>query len=260
MTSFADSGGVRIAWEESGSGTPVLLTHGLGYARWGWEPLAAPLAEHHRVIMFDNRGIGESDVPAGPYTVRLMMQDAVAVLDAVGVDRAHVVGTSLGGMVAQELAAAHPERVGRLVLMSTTPGGGDAHPMPAVTVELLARAATMAPVDALRAFVENALGEEPDQAVVDRILAHRLANLQDPAGWQAQAAAGTTFDPGNLEIRVPTLILHASEDRVVDVRNAELLGSKIAGSHVVTMPGGHLMFWEDPANVIQLITNFLEPT
>lgn len=257
MSRFADSAGVRIAWEVHGNGPPLLLIHGLGYARWGWEPLVPRLAEHHRVIVFDNRGVGESDVPAGPYTARTMMGDALAVLDAAGVDAVHVVGTSLGGMIAQELAARHPDRVDRLILLSTTPGGPAAFPMPPVTVELLSRAATMEPEVVLRSFVENALGADPDPGIVDRILTHRLANLQDPAGWQAQAAAGTTFDPGPLSIAAPTIVIHGADDRVVDVRNAHLLGERIPGARVETVPGGHLVFWEDPDRVADLIESFL---
>ena len=258
MTRLADSDGVRIAWEQSGSGPDLVLVHGLGYARWGWEPLVPLLTPHHRVILFDNRGIGESDVPPGPYTAKTMMRDVVAVLDAAGAARAHIVGTSLGGMIAQEFASAHPDRVDRLVLMSTTPGGSAAYPMPEVTLSLLAQAATMEPAEALRAFVENALGTPPDPEIAERILRHRVANLQDPSGWQAQAAAGTGFDPGDLQIHAPTLVLHGTEDRVVDVRNATLLGERIPGSRVVTMAGGHLMFWEDPSRVAATILEFLE--
>ncbi|MEX1044280.1 MAG: alpha/beta hydrolase [Acidimicrobiia bacterium] len=258
MTSHADAGGVQIAWEERGSGPAVLLIHGLGYARWGWEPLIPLLAERHRVITYDNRGVGESDVPPGPYSAESMMADAVAVLAAAGVERAHVVGTSLGGMIAQQLAAGHRDRVNRLVLLSTTPGGSDAHPMPSVTVDLLTRAASLEPADALRAFVVNALGDDPDPELVERILSHRLANLQDPAGWQAQAVAGTTFDPPKFDISAPTLVIHGTSDRVVDVRNAALLGDRILDSQVVTMPGGHLMFWEYPEDVAAHILSFLD--
>ena len=120
----------RIAWERHGAGEPLLLVHGLGYARWGWEPVLPGLAERFDVLLFDNRGIGESDAPPGPYTVAELAGDAVAVLDEAGVERAHVVGTSLGGMVAQELALAHPGRVDRLVLACTTPGGPQAFPLP----------------------------------------------------------------------------------------------------------------------------------
>ena len=113
---------------------------GLGYARWGWEPVARAARAHFDVVLFDNRGIGESDVPPGPYTAAELAEDALAVLDEAGVERAHVVGTSLGGMVAQELALARPERVDRLVLACTTPGGARAYPMPERTVRLIAEA------------------------------------------------------------------------------------------------------------------------
>src|SRR6185436_4372412 len=106
----------------------------LGYARWGWEPVLPELAEQFDVILFNNRGIGESDAPPGPYTVAELAADAVQVLDEAGVERAHVLGTSLGGMVAQELALAAPERVDRLVLACTTPGGAESFPMPERTV------------------------------------------------------------------------------------------------------------------------------
>ena len=135
--------GVRIVWEERGSGPPLLLIQGLGYARWSWEPVLPGLAERFRVISFDNRGIGESDKPAGPYTAREMADDALQVLDEAGVERAHVLGASLGGMIAQELAVAAPERVERLVLCCTTPGGAATVPMPEVTVRLFAESGAL---------------------------------------------------------------------------------------------------------------------
>ena len=99
---------MRIAWESQGSGAPVLLIHGLGYTREGWGPLRERLARRYRVLSFDNRGIGESEIPPGPYTVEELAGDAVGVLDEAGVERAHVVGASLGGFVAQALAADSP--------------------------------------------------------------------------------------------------------------------------------------------------------
>jgi len=124
---------VNIKWEEWGDGTPLLLIQGLGYARWSWDPVVPGLAERYRVISFDNRGIGESDKPDGPYTARQMADDALQVLDEAGVGRAHVLGASLGGMIAQEVAATAPERVEKLVLCCTTAGGPAAVPMPEVS-------------------------------------------------------------------------------------------------------------------------------
>ena len=149
---------MNIAWESTGEGPPLLLIQGLGYGRWGWDPIVPGLAARHRVVSFDNRGIGESDKPEGPYTAAQMAGDALQVLDEAGIERAHVLGASLGGMIAQELAVAAPERVDRLVLCCTTPGGPNAVPMPEVTLRLFAEAPSLAPEVALRRFVENALG------------------------------------------------------------------------------------------------------
>lgn len=249
---------MKIAWESCGSGAPVLLVQGLGYARWGWDPVVPGLAERFRVLTFDNRGIGESDKPAGPYTAREMAADAVQVLDEAGLEHAHVVGASLGGMIAQEVAAAAPERVEKLVLCSTTPGGPDAVPMPSVTVRLFTEAATLAPDEALRRFVANALSPSAPESLVDQIYARRLANPPDPAGWQAQAAAGTTFPGVDGAITAPTLVVHGTDDNVVDCGNAQLLAARIPGARVQLIPGGgHLFFWEQPDVFVRIVSEFL---
>jgi pimeloyl-ACP methyl ester carboxylesterase len=232
----------------------VLLIQGLGYARWGWEPVLEPLARSFEVLSFDNRGIGESETPPGPYTAAELATDAVRVLDEAGVERAHVVGTSLGGMIAQELALTYPERVSRLVLACTTPGGPSAFPMPQRTVDLmLARAS-------LREFTENALepGVRPD--LVDRILVHRERTAQPFEAWAAQAAAGAGFDAsGRLgELAAPTLVQHGDGDVVVDPRNGALLVELIPDARLSLYEGcGHLFFWQEPERFVRELEEFL---
>jgi pimeloyl-ACP methyl ester carboxylesterase len=256
---YAVNGDVRIAYESRGEGEPLLLMQGLGYGRWGWEPVLEGFADGFRALYYDNRGIGQSDVPTGPYTARQFAEDAVAVLDAAGVERAHVVGTSLGGMAAQELALGFPERVDRLVLACTTPGGASAYPMPQQTVDLMTSAQSLPPEVALRRFVENALSSAAPEELVERILALRLENPFDPEGWQAQAAAGMSFDAHERlsRIRAPTLVVTGAEDVVVDPRNAELLTDGIADARLERVPGGHLFFWEDPSRFVTLVKEFL---
>lgn len=263
-TRFATGSGVALAYEVHGdTGPDVVLVHGLGYARWGWEPVVGPLAERMRVIVFDNRGVGESGLPPGPYSAAGMATDVLAVLDAVGVGRAHVVGASLGGMVAQELAIDHPQRVDRLVLAGTTPGAPEGLPMPAATVELLRRVSSLEPAEALRRLVANALSprtvaERPD--VVERIVRHRLANPQPQAGWEAQAAAGLGYEGHRRQHRIaaPTLVVHGAADAVVDPGNAALLTSMIPDARQsVLLEAGHLLFWEQPERFVQLVTDFL---
>ena len=156
---IAQSGDVRIAYEVRGDGEPLVLVHGLAYDRLGWGRLPDLLAERFRVVLVDNRGVGESDAPAGPYTVAQLAADVLAVLDDAGIERTNLFGVSLGGYVAQELVLAHPERVERLVLCSTAPGGARAVPMPQSTVEVFARYPAMEREAGLRMFVENSLGE-----------------------------------------------------------------------------------------------------
>jgi pimeloyl-ACP methyl ester carboxylesterase len=249
---------VKIAWESRGDGPPLLLIQGLGYGRWSWEPIVTGLAERHRVVYFDNRGIGESDKPKGPYTAAQMAGDALQVMDEARMDRAHVFGASLGGMIAQELAVAAPERVDRLVLGCTTPGGPETVPMPEVTMRLFVEAPTLAPDVALRRFVENALGPNPSAALVEELLALRVANPPDPDGWQAQAAAGMGFQGVDGAITAPTLVISGAADNVVDYRNSEVLAARIPGARVELLEGcGHLFFWERPDECVRILTDFL---
>jgi 3-oxoadipate enol-lactonase len=256
----ARNGDVELAYELLGDGPPLLLIQGLGYGGRGWGPLLELLAEDFAVAAFDNRGFGASDIPPGPYSVPVLAEDARAVLTAAGFHRAHVVGASLGGMVAQELALAHPGRIDKLVLACTTPGGLGSHPMPAQTVSLMGRATAMEPDVALRRFVENGLGEGASEELVQAILAYRTANPPDPSGWQAQVAAGATHDALDRigSITAPTLVVHGTEDAVVDPRNADLLAERIPGGRLELLTGcGHLAFWEAPERLAALIRGFL---
>ena len=260
---IADSHGVRVAYELRGDGEPLVLVHGLAYDRAGWGRLPDLLAERFRVVLLDNRGVGESDVPAGPYAVAQMAADVVAVLDDAGIARTNLLGVSLGGYIAQELALTYPERVAKLVLVSTAPGGPKAVPMPQATQDVFARYPTMERVAGLRMFVENSLGERgvhelPD--LVEEILQYRLGHAPTVDAWLAQATAGATFDSFDRigAIGVPTLVIAGGADVVVDPRNAALLGELIPGARVEIVPDrGHLLVWEDSERVADLVTEFL---
>jgi len=262
-TGVARNGSVAIAYDVRGQGPPLVLLQGLGVGRWGWEPVVDRLARQFRVITIDNRGIGASDAPAGSYSTRAMASDVVAVLDDAGMASASVVGTSLGGMVAQALALAHPERVDRLVLVATIPGGRLTAPMPLKTAYLLTWAPLMRSEQRLRGFVEHTLGPQTLRRrpkVVRRLMALKRAHPQSEQAWRAQATAGVLFDPLGRQRRItqPTLILQGTADQIVNPVNAELLAGLIPGARLRHIEGaGHLVCWDEPRRFARVVAGFL---
>jgi 3-oxoadipate enol-lactonase len=263
-TRYARSGELRIAYELRGTvhwRRPwLVLIQGMGLDRQGWGPVLRRLRRHFRLVLVDNRGLGQSDRPAGWLAVADMAGDVVAVLDAAGIRRAHVLGASLGGMAAQELAIRHAERVDGLVLACTTPGWPFAYPMPVASVRLLAATARMPAEAARRRHTENALATRPDRPdLVRRLLEVQGSRPPDRAILSAQAVAGSRY-AGRLlaRIRARTLVLHGGADAVVDPRNGRLLAARIPGARLVTFPGlGHLLFWEDPDGFAAAVASFL---
>ena len=221
------------------------------------------LARRFQVITIDNRGIGASDTPPGHYSTRMMADDVLAVLDDAGIQQASLVGTSLGGMIAQEMALAHPERVDKLVLVATVPGGARSRPMPLGTTYLLASALFMTSKAKLREFVQKTLGpttlrRRPKTA--RRLAARKLAHPQSESAWRAQTAAGMLFNPLGRQRRItqPTLIVQGTADQVVHPGNADVLAGLIPDARVQRFHGaGHLLYWEQPKRFVRIVTDFL---
>jgi 3-oxoadipate enol-lactonase len=266
-TRYTGGRGLRIAYERRGalrSRRPwLVLLQGLGFDRSGWDPVIRRLRRRFRLLLVDNRGSGRSEVPVDSFTVSDLTNDVVRVLDAARVPRAHIVGTSLGGMIAQELAIEYPQRVDRLVLACTTPGWPYAYAMPPSSVRLMAATRHLPREVALRWHVVNALSPATVQSrpeLVERLVRHQRSRPSDPAAWAAMAAAGARYVGRMRQTRIqaPTLVLHGSADAVVDPRNAQLLAERIPNAQLVMLPGlGHLFFWEDPDAFVRLVTSFL---
>src|SRR5690606_15659298 len=133
----ARSNGIELYYEIHGSGKPLILIAGLGYSHWQWHKMIPLLAEHFQVITFDNRGVGQSEKPAGPYTAQMLAQDTIGLLDELNLEKAVIAGHSMGGFIAQSIALDFPQRVEKLILCSTNFGGPNHVPVTPEAMKVL---------------------------------------------------------------------------------------------------------------------------
>ncbi len=257
---------IEIYYETTGSGEPLVLISGLGYPLWQWHKMVPYLSEHFQVITFDNRGAGLSDKPAGPYTAQLLAADTAGLLDALGIEKAVIVGHSMGGYIAQAIALDFPEKVSKLILCSTNFGGPRHVPVSAEAFAIL----TDTTADPLTRFtnglkVSTALGwADANPDIVKEWVEWRVANPMNVSAYQAQLAIGLALIPEEAafekklpNISVPTLILFGAQDRVVPPENAELLAKQIWGSQTaIILDAGHFFPIEAPGAAAQIITDF----
>jgi len=262
----AQSNGIELYYEIHGAGQPLVLISGLGYPLWQWHKMVPFLAEHFQVITFDNRGVGQSDKPAGPYTAQMLAADTAGLLDALGIEKAIIAGHSMGGFIAQAMALDFPQKVAKLILCSTNFGGPHHVPVTAEAMKVL----TDVTSDALTRFKNGlAVSTAPDWSeknpeMIEEWVKWRVANPIDPAPYQAQMAIGfglmpeaAAFENKLPRLNVPTLILFGAHDKVVPPDNASLLAEKISGSKVVILPNaGHFFPIEVAEAASRTITDF----
>lgn len=243
------SNNIELYYEMQGSGAPLILISGLGYSSWQWHKMVPFLAEHFQVLTFDNRGVGQSDKPAGPYTAQMLAADTAGLLDSLGIENAIIAGHSMGGFIAQAMALDFPEKVAKLILCSTNFGGPHHVPVTAEAMKVL----TDVTSDALTRFKNGLVvstapdWSEKNPEMIEEWIKWRVANPIDPAPYQAQLAIGLSLMPKAAafetklpRLNVPTLILFGAHDKVVPPANASLLAEKIAGSKVLIFPdAGH---------------------
>lgn len=244
--------GARIAFDVRGGGEPLVLLPGQANPRRWWDPVRDDFAAVYSTIAIDTLGTGASDAPAdAEYSTRRFGADVVAVLDELGIDRAHVYGTSMGGRAAQWVAIDHPSRVGALVLGCTTAGGDLAVDASRETMAPLSQPPAEAREALTRIMVTPAytgpltvLGESPMRRHARR--AHRRAS----AGHDAAARLG--------EITAPTLVLHGTDDPFSPVVNGENLAAAIPGAELRVFEGArHAYFLEFADEATPAVLNFL---
>ena len=255
---FTNARGIRIYYERAGAGPPLLYINWTGGDLRDVRIFAGPLEEAFDVLAYDQRGLGQSGKPEIPYTMQDYADDAAAMLDIAGWDRVPVMGVSFGGMVAQELALRHPDRVERLVLACTSSGGAGKPSYP------LHEVAALPPDEAAAIGVGliDSRYEGTDPAAAPPEIATLLAtmtktrpssdseeDLESAAGARRQLEARRGHDTydrlGSLD--VPALVCGGRYDRLAPPENLEALAGAIPDARLRVFEGGHVFFWQDPA-------------
>ncbi len=255
-----DIDGTDLYYERRGAGEPLLLIQGLAgnSLHWG-EGFLAGLEEHFELVLFDNRGAGRSGPLDGEHTIADLARDALGLLDALEIETAHVIGISMGGMVAQELVLTAPERVRTLTLGCTFPGGPEAKMTDLSVIGMLAEAVLSGDHEqAMKAGYAVMISSKfaAREGAYD-IYAEVASQYPAPVPvMMAQLAAIMGHDTsGRLgDVDVPTLVIHGTEDRLMEPENGELIARLIPGARLELLEGsGHMFFWEQPERSAELV-------
>ena len=253
--------GHEIHHVQRGDGEPLLLIQGMSgnHLHWG-EPFLELLERQFALTLFDNRGVGRSARMEEPFTIADLAADAAGLLDALGLESAHVVGISMGGMIAQELALNHAEMIRTLTLGCTYSGGeGSALTSPEVWQRLADGMMSGDRERALRASFEvnvsRAYAEREDTYGTWREVMAQMPAAVKVIMAQLQAIGGHDTSARLLGIEAPTLVIHGDEDEMLPVANGRMIASLIPGSRLEILDGvGHMFFWEEPERSAALIT------
>lgn len=260
---FAVNRGVKIHWQEQGSGTPVVLVMGHRYSSAMWYPILPALAAEHRVIWFDNRGTGESDTTRSA-SLGDFVDDTLAVMDAARVDRAHIFGVSMGGGIVMELAIRHPERVISLIPGCTMILTADKPRMPAFMRALYYLPPSLLKLlfAARRGGVANdgygSAASPKDVAYDQAMIAKDKATVRGAVAQARAIANYVNTREAVAALRMPTLVLHGDEDALVPFAGGEEIAATIPGSRFVRFEGaGHNFLVAAPEKSRQVVLEFL---
>lgn len=251
--------GIEIYYERRGSGPPLLFLNGSGATLATTGPLLDPYAERFDVVAHDQRGLGRTSVPPGPYEMADYAADAAALLDHVGWDRCRVVGVSFGGMVAQELAVTWPERVERLALVCTSPGGAfPSYPLHELEEQspegLAAIGATLLDT---RFSAEWLATHDADRALAELVAQRRASPSTGEArrGEREQLGARSRHDVVDRlgRITCPTLVAAGRYDGIAPLANAEAIAARVPNASLRVYEGGHMFFVQDPTAMPEIL-------
>ncbi len=256
-------GDIEIYYEVHGAGPRTLvLIRGLGSNLLSWYEQIDELSRHYKCVVFDNRGAGRTDKPDAPYSIKQMADDTAGLMDALRIGRAALLGISMGGMIAQEFALHHQEKLSCLILGCTHFGGAGVTQSPPEIVASVMAGTNATPEQQKQqlqaVFCDDTIERRPE--VVEKHHRIRAQYAIPPFAFMRQIAAIGAFDASArlAQIHVPTMVIAGREDRLVAPGNSKLIADRIPGATLTELPGGHLFMAEYPEQFNRAVTDFID--
>jgi pimeloyl-ACP methyl ester carboxylesterase len=254
---------LNVYYEVEGKGFPLIMVMGLGGNKdWWGPPLVSAISKKYKTIIFDNRGTGRTDTPETSFTIKAMADDTVGLMDALKIGKAHVLGISLGGMVAQELVLNHPDRVEKLVLCATMCGASHSV-MNLEVVAQLQSGGGQTPAEFIKAVTSLLFPPEFMKAnpkVTEEATRLMLIAPTRPDMYLRQLGATISFDTYERlpTIKVPTLVMHGKKDLLIPWQNAKIIADRIPGAKLVHFEKtGHALFSVETEAALKVLFQFL---
>jgi len=257
---------INMYYEIHGDGFPLVMIHGINQNSLTWPPIFLDeVSKNFKIIIFDSRGAGRTDKPDIEYSIKMFADDTVGLMDALNIERAHVLGHSMGGFIAQELVINYPERVEKLILFSTSCGGSKAVPPSPEVMQMLSEDLEgLTLEDMQRRFIPIALTEEYVKDNLDLIEESITIYLKAPTplySFKRQLGAVMRFNAGRRlkKINTPTLVMHGKKDILILPQNAEILAKLIPEAKLTYFENSaHATYVEEPENVAKALFEFLK--
>jgi 3-oxoadipate enol-lactonase len=270
-------GDIKIAYTERGKGEAVVLIMGLGAVKESWFMNIPTLSKYYRVVTFNSRGVGKTDRSGEAYTMSRMAEDTVSLLDALNIERAHVVGVSLGSMIAQEVAINFPQRVGKLILAATTPGMSDAANKEMWDKKIV----EMRRITGMGEDFDERIADNPGSLNVVKIMVGITAHAFNRIIFRIPMVLGASYyfkkvGPGGVldqlravskhntidrldQIKAPTLVMAGTGDKIVPTEFSRIVAQHIPGARFLEFEGGsHSFFMEMSKRFNREVVEFLK--
>jgi pimeloyl-ACP methyl ester carboxylesterase len=247
-------------YEIHGEGFPYVMIMAMaGDVNWWTPEIIEASSQNYKTITFDNRGTGQTDEPAMDYSMKLFADDTVSLMDALNIEKAHILGVCMGGFIAQELALSYPNRVEKLILGCTHCGGSKQIPPSGKIMRKMMSPKKMTTDDFISLmFTKDFINENPDFVESYRLRMLKTPISSDSFNRQKQAIMGFSSGMRLRKIKLPTLILHGKEDIIVPPGNAEILAKRIPRAKLIMLDNvAHFLFQPNPERVYNEINSFL---